>query len=78
MTAARMPITLGRTRVSVFTGADICHEAGLTLPNGIPRPFFDDDRWDLAEVVGLPVQLALQHRRFDFTAIGDPLPRAAR
>ncbi|MGW1786165.1 hypothetical protein ACWCQQ_44925 [Streptomyces sp. NPDC002143] len=32
---------------------------------GLPRP-------NLAEVVGLPVSLALRHRRFDFAVIGDP------
>jgi integrase len=57
---------------SVFAGADVCREAGLGLPEGVRRPRFEDDLWDLADVVGLPVQLALQHRRFDFTLIGDP------
>jgi hypothetical protein len=57
---------------SVFAGVDVCRVAGLPLPDGARRPIFEDDLWDLAEVVGLPVQLALQHRRFDFALIGDP------
>ncbi|GHI02683.1 hypothetical protein AQI88_40470 [Streptomyces cellostaticus] len=30
-----------------------------------------DDVWDFTDVAGLPVQLALCTRRFDFTAIAD-------
>lgn len=56
---------------SPFTGVDICREAGLTLPDGVRRPMFEDDLWDLAQVVGLPMSLALQHRRFDFTPIAN-------
>ncbi|WP_211265640.1 hypothetical protein [Actinacidiphila oryziradicis] len=70
-----VPSTLtasARSGDSVFAGVDVCREAGLTLPEGVRRPLFEDDLWDLAEVVGLPVQLALQHRRFHFTHIGDP------
>ncbi|WP_006247232.1 site-specific integrase [Mycolicibacterium tusciae] len=57
---------------SPFTGADICREAGLTLPDRTSRPVFDDDLWDFTDVVGLPVQMALYRRRFDFTTITDP------
>ena len=57
---------------SPFTGADICREAGLTLPEGTSRPVFDEDLWDFTDVVGLPVQMALYRRRFDFTTITDP------
>ncbi len=57
---------------SVFAGVDVCREAGLTLPDGVRRPIFEDDLWDLTQVVGLPVQLALHHRRFTFALIGDP------
>jgi len=57
---------------SPFTGADVCRDAGLTLPDGTPRPVFDDDLWDFTDVVGLPVQMALYRRRFDFTTIADP------
>ena len=59
-------------RRSPFTGADICREAGLTLPDRTPRPVFDDDLWDFTDVIGLPVQMALYRRRFDFTTITDP------
>ncbi|MFJ9442593.1 hypothetical protein ACIRRH_12055 [Kitasatospora sp. NPDC101235] len=38
---------------------------------------FEDDVWDFTDVVGLPVQLALCTRRFDFTAIADPHWRLA-
>ena len=62
---------------SVFAGVDVCREARLTLPDGVRRPRFEDDLWDLAEVIGLPVQLALQHRRFHFALIGDPRWRLA-
>jgi integrase len=57
---------------SVFADVDVCREAGLNLPDGAPRPVFEDDLWDLSEVVGLPISLALQHRRFNFAVIGDP------
>ena len=56
---------------SQFTGADVCREAGLTLPVGV-RPVFDDDLWDFTQVIGLPVQMPLYSRRFDFTAIPGP------
>lgn len=59
-------------RRSPFTGADICGEAGLTLPDRTPRPVFNDDLWDFTDVIGLPVQMALYRRRFDFTTITDP------
>ena len=60
--------TLGPHR-SVFASADICREAGLTVPDGTPRPVFEDDLWDFTAVVGLPNQMAKVSRRFDFTAI---------
>ncbi|MER5352035.1 site-specific integrase [Kitasatospora sp. NPDC002551] len=58
-------------RSAVFARADVCHEAGLTLPQGTPRILFEDDVWDFTDVVGLPVQLALCTRRFDFADITD-------
>ncbi|MFF1868179.1 site-specific integrase [Kitasatospora herbaricolor] len=58
-------------RSAVFAGIDVCREAGLTLPEGAVRPMFEDDVWDFTDVVGLPVQLALCTRRFDFTEISD-------
>ncbi|MHA6780690.1 hypothetical protein ACVGOW_06790 [Pseudonocardia saturnea] len=57
---------------SVFAGADVCHEAGLTLPGRARRPMFADDLWDFTEVIGLPTQMAKVSRRFDFTAILNP------
>lgn len=54
---------------SVFTGVDVCGEAGLALPGGVRPPMFDDDLWDFTEVIGLPNQLAKVNRRFDFTGI---------
>ena len=58
-------------RSSIFAGADVCREAGLLLPERVSRPVFEDDVWDFTEVVGLPVQLALATRRFEFTGITD-------
>jgi hypothetical protein len=58
--------------VSPFAGADVCREAGFTLPAGVHHPVFDEDLWEFTAVVGLPVQMALSLRRFDFTAISDP------
>jgi len=57
---------------SVFAGTDVCHEAGLALPEAAPRPMFDQDAWDFTDVIGLPVQMRLVARRFDFTAIVNP------
>lgn len=56
---------------SPFAGTDICAEAGLTLPDAVRRPVFDDDLWDFTDVVGLPVQMSRVSRRFVFTAIAD-------
>jgi integrase len=57
---------------SPFAGVDVCQQAGLTLPDGVRRPMFDDDLWDFTDVVGLPVEMPLADRRFDFTPITDP------
>lgn len=54
---------------SPFAGADVCREAGLGLPDEARRPVFEDDLWNFTEVIGLPVQMRLAVRRFDFTAI---------
>ena len=54
---------------SPFAGADVCQEAGLSLPDGVPRPVFEDDLWDFTQVIGLPRQLSKVSRRFDFAAI---------
>ena len=69
MTAALCPVPQpGR---SPFAGADICRQAGLTLPDGAARPNFDDDLWDFTDVTGLPVSLALAVRRLSFAQITD-------
>jgi integrase len=56
---------------SPFAGADVCREAGLPLPGQARRPVFEDDSWDLTEVIGLPVSLGPRRRRFDFAQIPD-------
>ncbi|MGH3196970.1 MAG: hypothetical protein ACRDNT_13755, partial [Streptosporangiaceae bacterium] len=66
--AAALP-EAGGSLQSPFAGADVCREAGLSLPDGASRPMFDDDLWDFTEVIGLPRQLARVSRRFDFAAI---------
>jgi integrase len=57
---------------SPFAGVDVCDQAGLTLPHDARRAVFDDDLWDFTAVVGLPVQMSLANRRFNFAAIADP------
>ncbi len=62
---------------SPFTGADVCRQAGLGLPDDARRPVFEDDLWDFTDVIGLPVEMALANRRLDFAAITDPRWRLA-
>ena len=62
---------------SPFAGADVCRQAGLTLPDGTPRPMFDDDLWDFTHVAGLPVSMGPNIRRLSFTQITDPRWRLA-
>jgi hypothetical protein len=69
MTAATALPGDGRRHQSPFAGSDVCREAGLALPDGSPRPVFDDDMWDFTEVIGLPQQMSKVARRFGFTAI---------
>jgi len=57
---------------SPFADADVCREAGLALPPEARRPFFEDDEWDFARVIGLPVQMRPSSRRLDFSTIRDP------
>jgi hypothetical protein len=57
---------------SPFAGADVCQQAGLTLPPGTRRPVFDDDLWDFTDVTGLPVSMPLSDRRFSFTPVLNP------
>ncbi len=61
----------GEGQRSPFANTDVCGEAGLVLPDDAARPMFDHDHWDFTAVVGLPVQMPLVNRRFDFTAITD-------
>ncbi|WP_427006228.1 hypothetical protein [Pseudarthrobacter sp. H2] len=72
MRSAVSPIQADDRRAAPFTGSDICGEAGLTLPPDTYRPVFEEDLWDFTDVVGLPVDMALANRRFDFAAITDP------
>lgn len=58
--------------VSPFAGTDVCEEAGFQLPAGADRVFFDNDLWDFTDVIGLPVQMPLSARRFDFTTVVSP------
>jgi integrase len=58
-------------RSSPFAGADVCELAGLPLPEGAHRPLFDDDRWDLSDIVGLAIHIPPGVRRFDFAAISN-------
>ncbi|WNI28469.1 site-specific integrase [Streptomyces sp. ITFR-6] len=69
MTTATSPLFDGRS--AIFAGADVCREAGLTLPGGVGRPVFEDDVWDFTDVVGLPVQMGLSMRQFNFVTITD-------
>lgn len=39
------------------------------LPAWARRLMFEDDLWDFTDVVGLPIQMPLADRRFDFTLI---------
>jgi hypothetical protein len=57
---------------SPFSGIDVCRQAGLGLPDNARRPVFEHDLWDFTDVVGLPVEMPLANRRFDFAAITDP------
>src|SRR5712692_3482239 len=70
--SAAVPSAGPQRPVSVFAGVDVCCEAGLALPEGAGRPVFEDEEWDFTDVIGLPVQMPLANRRFDFTAISDP------
>src|SRR6266581_7779468 len=54
---------------SPFAGADVCRLAGLRLRPGRRGPAFGDDVWDFTAVDGLPAQMQLSYRRWDFTAI---------
>ncbi|WP_067479799.1 hypothetical protein [Nocardia amamiensis] len=72
MTVAALNPGEDQHRRSPFAGADICALAGLSLPVGASRPFFEHDLWDFTEVIGLPVQMSMVNRRFVFTTITEP------
>ncbi len=74
MTAALQSLLPGG---SPFAGADVCRQAGLMLPDGAPRPMFDDDLWDFTDVAGIPVSMGPNIRRLSFTQIADPRWRLA-
>lgn len=59
-------------QISLFAGADVCAEAGLTLRPGAPPVRFTDDVWRFTDVRGLPVQMPDTVTRLDFTTISDP------
>ena len=63
------PHLVAQQRPSPFRGLDVCREAGFQLPANAHRPIFEHDRWDFTDVVGLPVDMPLANRRFDFAAI---------
>ncbi|MBS2963820.1 hypothetical protein KGA66_12235 [Actinocrinis puniceicyclus] len=69
LTAAHRPADASS---SPFAGADLCDQAGLSLPGDAARPVFDHDLWDFTGVIGLPVQMAPRARRFEFTQVVDP------
>src|SRR5260370_34192276 len=58
---------------SPFAGADVCRLAGLRLRPGRRGPAFGDDVRDFTAVDGLPAQMQLSYRRWDFPP--PPLPR---
>lgn len=62
--------------VSVFTGADVCHTAGLALLPGAVRPVYDNDLWDFTGLADAPRDMRDWEKRWDFTAIGNPCWRA--
>lgn len=51
---------------STFAGIDVCRIASLPLTKGARRPLFDDDVWNLDEVVGTAVALAKSQQQLDF------------
>jgi hypothetical protein len=58
--------------VSVFTGADVCELAELTLLPGSVRPVFDQDVWVLDGLADAHRMMGAVEKRWDFTAITNP------
>lgn len=63
------PHLVEQQRPSPFRGVNVCREAGFQLPANARRPIFEHDLWNFTDVVGLPVDMPLANRRFDFSAI---------
>ena len=57
---------------SPFTGQHVHELLGLALSDRGPRPLFDDDRWDLREIQGTPIQVSPGELDWDFTEIPQP------
>ncbi|TXI51959.1 site-specific integrase [Mycolicibacterium mageritense] len=57
---------------SVFAGIDVCRAASLPLTQAARRPLFDDDVWNLDEVVGTAVALGKCQQRLDFRPVTNP------
>jgi integrase len=58
--------------VSVFTGADVCELARLTLLPGSVRPVFDQDVWVLDGLADAHRMMGAVEKRWDFTIIANP------
>lgn len=57
---------------SIFAGIDVCKAASLPLTEGARRPLFDDDVWNLDEVLGAAVALNRSQQRLDFRLVTNP------
>lgn len=57
---------------SAFAGIDVCRTASLPLTKGARRPLFDDDVWNLDEVVGTAVALTKSQQQLDFRPLTNP------
>jgi hypothetical protein len=73
--AATGPSAVAGGAMSVFAGADVCATAGLTLLLGAVRPVYDNDLWDLCGLADAPHEMTEREKRWDFSAIDNPLWR---
>src|SRR5262249_1058953 len=60
---------------SPFAGVDVCDAAGWEVAPGGRRPRFDEDVWDLRDVLEFPRSARSNVRRLDFTPITHPALR---
>jgi hypothetical protein len=60
---------------SPFAGLDLCRVIGLTVATGAHGPTFDQDIWDFNSVTDLAAYMAAPHKRWNLTAIRNPLWR---